>query len=159
MAEHIKTAVLKDMAFSSSDGFASVVVQVYTPYISTEELPTFLGRYCTEVRAGAKLTSKYGLWTGRRSFRVRFRTKEDGTVIYPPFNFFLGPDKGFLYVEGQPGACWRCGAVGHRMAGCGVRICRYCGSSGLGRVQLQEPAASTGVSCTSSETVPTGLDG
>lgn len=125
VAEHVKSAVLKNIVFSTSDRFATAVVQVYTLHISTEELATFLRRYCTEVRDGAKLTNKFGLWMGRQRYRVLFRTREDGTVIYPLNTFYLDPDKDFLFVEDQPGACWRCGTVGHRMAECGVRRCRH----------------------------------
>lgn len=112
--------LLGDLVFSSSDVYATVVVQVYTPYLTTEDVALFLSQYCVEVRDGARIYSRHGLWMGRRHFRVHFRTQEDGRT-YPPHPF---------YGEGVSvhRACWRCGAVGHRMADCSVKRCRYCGS-------------------------------
>lgn len=129
IADNLELPLLRDLEFSSSDGYASVIVQVYTPLISTDDIALFLSRYCLEVRDGVRLTNKYGLFTGRRRFRVRFKSKPDGSTLYPPYMFFLGAEKGFLFIEGQPGACWRCGAVGHRMADCNKRGCRFCGSA------------------------------
>lgn len=44
--------LLKELVFSSSDVYATVVVQMYMPYLTTEDIALFLGRYCVEVREG-----------------------------------------------------------------------------------------------------------
>lgn len=106
-----------------------LTIHVYNPWVPDEEIVTFLLRYCSFVSAGVRVLDNFGIWCGRRRFRVRFKETSEG-FCHPPGSFSIGPNKGFLFYPGQPLYCRRCGQLGHTKELCTGLVCRACGGGG-----------------------------
>ena len=107
-----------------------LVIHLYNPFVLETDILCFLHRYCSEVKEGTKVRNKYGFWTGKRRFMVKFKTDplSAGGYQHPPGIFAIGPDRGYLYYPGMPVYCRRCGLYGHLKDDCKNEKCRNCGA-------------------------------
>ena len=107
-----------------------LVIHLYYPFVLETDILCFLHRYCSEVKEGTKVRNKYGFWTGKRRFMVKFKTDplSAGGYQHPPGIFAIGPDRGYLYYPGMPVYCRRCGIYGHLKDECKNEKCRNCGA-------------------------------
>lgn len=71
-----------------------LVVHIYNPFVEEDDVLCFLARYCSDIREGTKVRNKFGFWTGKRRFMVRFRADpiSPGGYRHPPGVFSIGPD-------------------------------------------------------------------
>uniref|UniRef100_A0A3B1IHV8 CCHC-type domain-containing protein n=1 Tax=Astyanax mexicanus TaxID=7994 RepID=A0A3B1IHV8_ASTMX len=67
-----------------------------------------------------------GVWNGRRQYIMNFKKNSDGSWRYPPANFSLGGNRGYLFFRGQPAFCRGCQKYGHQVEGCNDVECRNC---------------------------------
>ncbi|KAJ8335375.1 hypothetical protein SKAU_G00387170 [Synaphobranchus kaupii] len=106
---------------------------MYNPYVGDEALGRFLARY-GEVFPGVRyVRDGYGIWTGKRQFRVRLKKDPQGFygLLHPPAFFSLGADRGILFYSGQPVYCRKCRAFGHLADVCKEEVrCRNCNEVG-----------------------------
>ncbi|TKS65430.1 Zinc finger CCHC domain-containing protein 3 [Collichthys lucidus] len=111
-----------------------VTVQVYNPYVGDEAVAAFLRRYGQVDKQTKYLRDSFGIWTGRRQFRVLLGEDPDSAdgLKHPPAYFSIGADRGFLFYSGQPVFCRQCRSFGHLAAGCVQVGCRNCGGTGHG---------------------------
>ncbi|KAE8296875.1 hypothetical protein D5F01_LYC05645 [Larimichthys crocea] len=109
-----------------------VTVQVYNPYVGDEAVAEFLRRYGQVDTQTKYLRDSFGIWTGRRQFRVLLGEDPDSAdgLRHPPAYFSIGADRGFLFYSGQPVFCRQCRSFGHLATGCVQVRCRNCGGTG-----------------------------
>lgn len=109
-----------------------LIVHMYNPFVTDEDIRAFLSRYCSSVSAGEKIRGRFGVWNGKRRFRVKLKVDPaaPGGLLHRPGSFSIGPHRGFLHYPGQPLYCRRCGALGHTKEGCTGGRCHTCGSAG-----------------------------
>ena len=112
--------------------FKIVTVHMYNPYVGDEAIGGFLGRYGSVLPGVRYLRDSFGIWTGKRQFRVILREDPKGYdgLCHPPAHFSLGADRGFLYYSEQPVFCRMCQSFGHMAANCGNVRCRNCKEEG-----------------------------
>lgn len=121
--------VLRDFAWQSMVREATREVQVSfrTSVIAAEDVATWLGHFVV-LRAGPeKILDEDGFWTG--AFRALVTFPPAGGRRLPKF-FYLGGDRGETRYEGQPAACFSCGAFDHRRRDCATPLCAKCGVRG-----------------------------
>lgn len=116
-----------------------LVVHMYNPWVAEQDVKTFLSRYCSYVSEGEALRDKYGIWSGKRKYRVTFKEDKDtGAISYPPGSFAIGPHRGFLHFPGQSEYCRRCGAFSHTKERCPGPVCTLCHKEGHTNVNCRE---------------------
>lgn len=123
-----------------------ITVHVYNPYVGDEAVAMFLSRYGMVDKTAKYLKDSYGIWSGRRQFRVHLGDDPDSSdgLQHPPAYFSIGADRGFLFYSGQPSFCRQCRSFGHLAAGCAWVRCRNCGSPGHGAASCAAPRACHG---------------
>ncbi|MBN3313980.1 ZCHC3 protein, partial [Atractosteus spatula] len=101
---------------------------MFNPYVPEEDIVRFLKRFVDIQGVGEKVIDKKKYWTGKRRYRVRFRTdvKAPDGLLHPPASFLLGSNRGYCYYYGQPAVCRRCGQPGHNVVDCREVVCRNC---------------------------------
>ncbi|KAJ8335383.1 hypothetical protein SKAU_G00387250 [Synaphobranchus kaupii] len=110
-------------------GLKVVTIHIYNPYVGDETLRSFLSRYGEVQPGGRHLKDGYGIWTGKRPFRVLLKEDPQGFdgLLNPPAFFSLGADRGFLFYSGQPMFCRLCRVFGHMAGDCKEEArCRNC---------------------------------
>lgn len=112
-----------------------LIVHIYNPHISTEDVVTFLERYCTVVRFSHLVENELGYWNAKRKFFVRFKHDPQGIggFAHPPSNFILGKSRGYLFYSGMPLFCRNCRKFGHTQDACPEEKmfrCNKCGEPG-----------------------------
>ncbi|MBN3324299.1 ZCHC3 protein, partial [Atractosteus spatula] len=110
----------------------SLIVHMYNPHVPEPDIVTFLRRFVDVQGGGQKVVDEERIWTFKRRYLVRLRQSPTtpGGVLYPPANFTIGPNRGYLMYSGQPQTCRRCGQEGHLAAECSTEVCRRCGRTG-----------------------------
>lgn len=110
-----------------------VVVHMYNPFVSDEEIRTFLSLYCDFVSAGSKQTNVFGTFNGHRKFWVQQKRDPDGIggVRRPPQTFSIRSNRGYLWYPGQPTFCRHCYSFGHTKDECEIgQVCHNCFKAG-----------------------------
>ena len=123
-----------------------ITVHVYNPYVGDDSIGAFLGRF-GKVSPGVRyLRDGYGIWSGRRQFRVALNRDPDGAekLAHPPAYFSIGADRGYLFYSGQPSFCRHCRSFGHVATGCNLLKCRNCGKPGHGAATCREARVCNG---------------
>uniref|UniRef100_W5M3X9 CCHC-type domain-containing protein n=1 Tax=Lepisosteus oculatus TaxID=7918 RepID=W5M3X9_LEPOC len=101
---------------------------MFNTYVPEWDIVCFLKIFVDIQGIGVKVMDKRGFWTGKRRFKVRFRSNgsaPDG-LLHPPATFEIGPNRGYLYYYGQPLVCRRYRKEGHNIVDCRERVCRRC---------------------------------
>ena len=77
-----------------------VMVHMYNPYLGDEALEGFLARYGRVLTGVRYLRDEFGIWTGKRQFRVDLREDPKGYdgLCHPPAFFFFGRRQGFFVL-------------------------------------------------------------
>lgn len=118
-----------------------VTVHMYNPYVGDAAVALFLSRYGKVDKPVKYLRDSYGIWSGRRQFRVLLGDDPDSSdgLRHPPAYFTFGGERGFLFYSGQPSFCRQCRSFGHMAAGCTQAHCRNCGATGHGAASCSAP--------------------
>uniref|UniRef100_A0A7N9AWF8 CCHC-type domain-containing protein n=1 Tax=Mastacembelus armatus TaxID=205130 RepID=A0A7N9AWF8_9TELE len=112
--------------------FRVVTVQTFNPFVTDQQIASFLEEYVEVVSGARHMTDSRTYWTGRRQYQVLLR-RENGSPdgwAHPPAIFSLGADRGYLYYAGQPDFCKRCRRHGHLETSCVFAGCPLCGEDG-----------------------------
>lgn len=127
-----------------------VTVHMYNPYVGDAAVALFLGRYGKVDKPVKYLRDSYGIWSGRRQFRVLLGDDPDSSdgLRHPPAYFTVGGERGFLFYSGQPSFCRQCRSFGHMAAGCAQVRCRNCGGAGHGAASCAAPRVCHGCGAT-----------
>ncbi|CAB1340605.1 unnamed protein product [Coregonus sp. 'balchen'] len=123
-----------------------ITVHMYNPYVGDDSIGAFLGRF-GKVSPGVRyLRDGYGIWSGRRQFRVVLNRDPEGVdkLVHPPAYFSIGADRGYLFYSGQPSFCRHCRSFGHLATGCTLLKCRNCGKPGHGAANCREARVCNG---------------
>lgn len=123
-----------------------ITVHIYNPYVGDDSIVAFLGRF-GKVSPGVRyLRDGYGIWSGRRQFRVALNRDPEGAdkLVHPPAYFSIGVDRGYLFYSGQPSFCRHCRSFGHLATGCNLLKCRNCGKPGHGAANCREARVCNG---------------
>ncbi|MBN3323585.1 ZCHC3 protein, partial [Atractosteus spatula] len=107
-----------------------MTVWVSDPFVSEEEIASFLRRYVVLQAEGKKDLDNDGVWAGKWTFWVRLYmdiARGEG-VVHPPAFFGNGSRRGYLVYPGQPLMCRRCGEGGHYAVQCTTALCSRCQS-------------------------------
>ncbi|CAG6021027.1 unnamed protein product [Menidia menidia] len=110
-----------------------ITVHMYNPYGKVDKPVKYL-------------RDNYGIWSGRRQFRVLLgEDPESGDGLrHPPAYFSLGGERVFLFYSGQLSFCRQCRSFGHLAAGCTLIRCRNCGGEGHGAASCSQPKTCNG---------------
>ncbi|XP_069606902.1 uncharacterized protein [Ranitomeya imitator] len=116
-----------------SKGDVPVVVFMHNPFCSHDSITAFLRRHCIFVQFSHRINNEEGLWMGKYKYFVMFAVDPQGPggIHYPPMNFSIGRDTGFLYFPDAPFFCRRCSTYGHIQESCSNQpTCRRCNETG-----------------------------
>ncbi|CAH2327940.1 hypothetical protein XELAEV_18042324mg [Pelobates cultripes] len=118
-----------------------LVIHMYNPFVTDEEIMVFLQRYCSVVAKPVKLVNMFGVYNGKRKVFVTLRPdpSEVSGLKHPPQNFSIGGNRGYLYYPGQPMFCRNCFHFGHLTGTYDKGMCcRNCFSEGHTAAECDE---------------------
>jgi len=107
----------------------TVTVMMYSERIKIEDISTWLSMHCSVTKA-FQIKDEDGIKTGATKFHVRLRTNEKGELLHLPSIIQLGTIRGFVFYNGQPKECRKCGSLNHLAAQCESVFCRNCKKHG-----------------------------
>ncbi|MBN3318781.1 ZCHC3 protein, partial [Atractosteus spatula] len=111
-----------------SDNKRWVVVHMFDPFVTDQDVTTFLRQYVEVLQGPGVISDTRTVWTGKRRYQVKLRRDPrapDG-FTHPPGNFSIGLGRGYLYYWNQPDFCRKCRGFGHREGTCTVGECGKC---------------------------------
>lgn len=106
-----------------------VTVVMFSERIKLEDISTWLSLHCSITKA-FQIKDEDGVKTGASKFHVRLRTNEQGELSHLPSVIQLGSIRGFVFYNGQPKECRKCGSLNHLAAQCDSVFCRNCKNHG-----------------------------
>ncbi|XP_058642404.1 zinc finger CCHC domain-containing protein 3-like [Onychostoma macrolepis] len=106
-----------------------VTVVMFSERIKLEDISTWLSLHCSFTKA-FQIKDVDGVKTGASRFHVRLRTNEKGELSHLPSMIQLGSIRGFVFYNGQPKECRKCGSLSHLAAQCDAVFCRNCKNHG-----------------------------
>ncbi|MGL6081692.1 MAG: hypothetical protein ACRC4N_04220 [Gammaproteobacteria bacterium] len=106
-----------------------VTVVMFSERIKLEDISTWLSLHCSVTKA-FQIKDEDGVKTGASKFHVRLRTNEQGELSHLPSMIQLGSIRGFVFYNGQPKECRKCGSLNHLAAQCDSVFCRNCKNHG-----------------------------
>ncbi len=77
--------------------------------------------------------------TGASKFQVRLKKDAEGNYHHLPSLIQLGPIRGYVFYNGQPKECSKCGSLDHIAVNCELEMCRHCKSKEHGSKDCQLP--------------------
>lgn len=107
----------------------TVTVMMYSERIKMEDISTWLSMHCSVTNA-FQIKDEDGIKTGASKFHVRLRTNEKGELLHLPSIIQLGTIRGFVFYNGQPKECRKCGSLNHLAAQCESVFCKNCKNHG-----------------------------
>lgn len=109
-----------------------VIVKMFNETVNPEDIKLWLERYCTVKGAPVKVRDVDGIWNC--AWRVPVQQLQEPQGYYGlrqiPQTIILGSNRGYIYYQGQPKLCRRCGEEGHLVEACTQIVCRKCRQTG-----------------------------
>ncbi|MBN3288905.1 ZCHC3 protein, partial [Polyodon spathula] len=103
---------------------------MFNETVSEQDVNTWIARYCVVKRSAVKVLDSDQIWNG--SWRILVKLYESATGYgyggfrHIPSDITLGPNRGFVFYQGQPKLCRKCGEMGHLAVVCKKEICGVC---------------------------------
>lgn len=116
----------------------TVTVLIHSERIKIEDVTTWLSMHCTILNTSL-MRDEDGIKTGASKFQVRLRKDAEGNYHHLPALIQLGPIRGYVFYNGQPKECRKCGSLNHIAANCEMVICRHCNSKDHSSKDCQLP--------------------
>lgn len=116
----------------------TVTVLIHSERIKVEDITTWLSMHCTILNTSL-MRDEDGIKTGASKFQVRLKKDAEGNYHHLPSLIQLGPIRGYVFYNGQPKECRKCGSLDHIAANCEMEICRHCKSKDHGSRDCQLP--------------------
>ncbi|MBN3314941.1 ZCHC3 protein, partial [Atractosteus spatula] len=109
----------------------TITVHTHNPYVPTERVTAYLGRYVTVVGKPTEIRDD-GVWYGKRQYRVLLKEDPEGVDGFqqPPARFNIGADRGYLFFPWMPDFCNKCRQSGHKANTCDIVRCHNCNEDG-----------------------------
>uniref|UniRef100_A0A672NX11 CCHC-type domain-containing protein n=1 Tax=Sinocyclocheilus grahami TaxID=75366 RepID=A0A672NX11_SINGR len=107
-------------------------------WIKVEDTATWLSMHCTVLNTSL-MRDEDGIKTGASKFQVHLKKDAEGNYHHLPSVIQLGPIRGYVFYNGQPKECRKCGSLDHIAANCELEICRHCKSKEHGSKDCQLP--------------------
>uniref|UniRef100_A0A673I7J0 Zinc finger CCHC domain-containing protein n=1 Tax=Sinocyclocheilus rhinocerous TaxID=307959 RepID=A0A673I7J0_9TELE len=82
-----------------------------TPH-KVEDTATWLSMHCTVLNTSL-MRDEDGIKTGASKFQVRLKKDTEGNYHHLPSLIQLGPIRGYVFYNGQPKECRKCGSLDH----------------------------------------------
>ncbi|MGL4568695.1 MAG: hypothetical protein ACRCU6_09250 [Fusobacteriaceae bacterium] len=93
------------------------VTVMFSEMIKLEDISMWLSLHCSVIKA-FQIKDEDGVKTGASRFHLRLRTNEKGELFHLPSMIQLGSIRSFVFYNGQPKVCRKCGSLNHLAAQC-----------------------------------------